>query len=109
VLKIKFITAQITADIRIENSDVVEKKIDEEILISLESPNKKKVIKLLNENKTPSNSDSEIESCNSDKESELSEKYLNNYKSSNPSQEMSIVPRNNFIYNILNMLCKLFY
>lgn len=53
-LKLKFIYAQTVADIRIEDNDVVEKNIDKDILSELESPCKKKIVKILNHNKSPS-------------------------------------------------------
>ena len=67
-LKLKFIYAQTIADIRIEDNEVVEKNIDEDILTELESPSKKEVIKILNNNRTPSISSES--SDNSDTESE---------------------------------------
>ena len=53
-LKLKFIYAQTVADIRIEENEVVEKNIDKDILDELESPSKKEIVKILNNNKTPS-------------------------------------------------------
>lgn len=69
-LKLKFMYAQTVADIRIEDNEIIEKEIDKGILSGLETPAKKEIVKILNNNKTPSvSSESTHESC-SDNESE---------------------------------------
>lgn len=75
-LKLKFIYAQTVADIRIEDNEITEKEVDKEILSSLETPVKKEIVKILNNNKTPSvSSDSTNETCSESDDDDENDNY----------------------------------
>jgi hypothetical protein len=58
-LKLKFMYAQMSADIKLESNEIVEKDIDKNILNNVEPYVKLQIKKILNENKTPSISSSD--------------------------------------------------
>ena len=82
-LKLKFMYAQMTADIKLENSETIEKNIDNDIFNNVEPFVKLQIKKILNENKTPSISshDTNENSDNSHHSSELpfTSRSLDNY------------------------------
>ena len=77
-LKLKFIYAQTVADIRIEDNEIVEKKIDESVLTKLESSSKKEIVKILNNNKTPSVTSESSNEPLSDTDNEIEVKDIDN-------------------------------
>ena len=78
LLKLKFIYAQTVADIRIEDNEIIEKKIDESVLTKLESSSKKEIVKILNNNKTPSVTSESSNEPLSDTENEIEVKDIDN-------------------------------
>jgi len=61
LLKIKFSYAQISADIRIENNEIIEKHIDKRLFIDIDENKKNEIRKIFNNNKTPSDTSDETE------------------------------------------------
>lgn len=61
LLKLKFSYAQISADIRIENNEIIEKHIDKGLFIDIDEEKKNEIKKILNNNKTPSDTSEDTE------------------------------------------------
>lgn len=54
LLKVKFVYAQISADIQIDKNQLINNELDKELLKNLDSPHRKSVTKILNDNNSPS-------------------------------------------------------